>query len=179
MYRQQRHPANPKACVMTEEKLLASATGLPPLNGLRAFEAAGRTLNFRAAAEKLGVTQGAVAQQVRGLEDRLGIRLFERHSKGLAFTAEGRGYHGQVALAFSILRDATAALQAEPSRVVISVTPSFASKWLIPNLPDFTERHPAIDLRVLATEAMSRFRTDGVDLAVRQGVPPFGASLEA
>ena len=63
---------------------------LPPLNGLRAFDAAGRHLNFRAAADELGVTQGAVAQQVRGLEDHLGLRLFLREPRGLAFTDEGR-----------------------------------------------------------------------------------------
>ena len=65
---------------------------LPPLNALRAFEAAGRRLNFRAAAEELGVTQGAVAQQVRSLEDRLGLPLFRRLPRGLALTPEGAAY---------------------------------------------------------------------------------------
>ncbi len=152
---------------------------LPPLNGLRAFDAAGRSLTFGAAADELGVTQGAVAQQVRALEAQLGIQLFERHSKGLRFTAAGRGYHAQVAAAFAALRDATEGLRPGLGRVLISVTPSFASKWLIPTLPDFAARHPDIDLRILATEQVSSFQTDGIDLAVRQGNPPFGASLEA
>ncbi|HEY1145511.1 MAG TPA: LysR family transcriptional regulator, partial [Allosphingosinicella sp.] len=73
---------------------------LPPLNALRAFEAAGRRLNFRAAAEELGVTQGAVAQQVRALEDQLGLRLFLRLSRGLALTAYGTGYLAEVSRAF-------------------------------------------------------------------------------
>lgn len=67
---------------------------LPNLNGLRAFEAAGRHLTFRAAAEELGVTQGAVAQQVRQLEAGLGVALFERLPKGLMLSEAGRAYHG-------------------------------------------------------------------------------------
>mgnify|MGYP000028253959 CR=1 FL=1 len=152
---------------------------LPPLNALRAFEAAGRHLNFRVAADALGVTQGAVAQHVRGLEAQLGLRLFERTPRGLSFTAAGRSYHTQVAAAFDLLVDATATLRPEPSKVTISATPTFASKWLLPHLPEFTAAHPDIDLRILATEGLSSFRTDGIDLAIRQGVPPFGASLDA
>jgi LysR family glycine cleavage system transcriptional activator len=152
-------------------------SALPPLNGLRAFEAAGRHLTFRAAAEELGVTQGAVAQQVRGLEDRLGLRLFLRQPRGLAFTEAGRSYHLAVAGAFAQIAEATARLLPAPSRVTISVTPTFASKWLIPRLPEFTNAHPDIDLRIMATERVSSFHGDGIDLAVRQGDPPFGASL--
>jgi len=152
---------------------------LPPLNGLRAFSAAGRHLNFRAAAEELGVTQGAVAQQVRGLEDHLGLRLFLREPRGLAFTEEGRVYHAAVARGFAMFADATAALRSAPARVTISVTPTFASKWLIPRLAEFTQAHPGVDLRITATERVASFHADGIDLAVRQGVPPFGASLRA
>jgi len=152
---------------------------LPPLNSLRAFDAAGRRLSFRAAADELGVTQGAVAQQVRQLEAHLGCVLFERVPKGLAFTSVGRSYHHRIAELFAGLRAATAELMPEPDRVLISVTPSFAAKWLIPNLPHFTEAHPDIDLRIMATEAVSSFYRDGIDLAVRQGSPPFGAALQA
>ena len=152
---------------------------LPPLNGLRAFDVAGRFQNFRAAADELGVTQGAVAQQVRQLEAHLGVTLFERLPKGLAFTSAGRSYHANVAAAFDALRSATDQLKPEPGKVLVSVTPTFAAKWLIPNLPDFSARHPDIDLRILATEKVSSFHGDGIDLAVRQGKPPFGASLDA
>lgn len=151
---------------------------LPPLNSLRAFDAAGRRLSFRAAADELRVTQGAVAQQVRQLESFLDITLFERVPKGLAFTSAGRSYHARIAEVFADLRAATAELKPEPNKVVISVTPTFAAKWLIPNLPEFTALHPDIDLRILATEKVSSFHSDGIDLAVRQGSPPFGASLE-
>lgn len=151
---------------------------LPPLNSLRAFDAAGRRLSFRAAADELGVTQGAVAQQVRQLEAHLDFALFERVPKGLAFTSVGRGYHSRIASVFADLRAATAELKPEPNKVLISVTPTFAAKWLIPNLPDFTALHPNIDLRIMATEKISSFHSDGIDLAVRQGTPPFGAALD-
>lgn len=152
---------------------------IPPLNSLRAFSVAGRHLNFRSAADEMGVTQGAVAQQVRLLEAHLGMPLFERLSKGLAFTSAGRSYHARVATAFEELRAATETLRPEPGKVVVSVTPTFASKWMIPNLPDFSATHPDIDLRILATEKVSSFHSDRIDLAVRQGRPPFGAALDA
>ncbi len=150
---------------------------LPPLNALRAFEASARHLNFRVAAEELGVTQAAVAQHVRGLEADLGIRLFERLPRSLALTPPGRSYAAQLRRAFELITEATAALRPEPERLTISVTPTFASKWLLPRLPDFTRVHPEIELRILATEGLSNFQTDGVDIAVRQGRPPFGAGL--
>ncbi|MEM8977779.1 MAG: LysR family transcriptional regulator, partial [Pseudomonadota bacterium] len=93
---------------------------LPPLNGLRAFDAAGRRLSFRAAADELGVTQGAVAQHVRQLEAHLGIMLFERVPKGLAFTSAGRSYHARISNLFAGLREATAELKPEPDKVLIS-----------------------------------------------------------
>ena len=152
---------------------------LPPLNGLRAFEVSGRHLNFRIASEELGVTQGAVAQQVRLLESNLGFQLFERLPNGLAFTQVGRSYHAEVAAAFEGLREATLNLRPHTDSVLISVTPSFAAKWLIPNLPDFSRLHPNVDFRILATEKVSSFHADGIDLAIRQGSPPFGAALDA
>lgn len=155
------------------------ADGLPPLNALRAFEAAGRHLSFAAAAKDLRVTQGAVAQHVRGMEARLGLRLFDRHARGLRLTEDGRRYHDQIARAFRLMEQATHDLRPGGRSVTISVTPSFASKWLIPTMPDFTARHPDIELRVLATEALSRFRADGVDIAVRFGVSQGLAGIEA
>ncbi|GMG85155.1 transcriptional regulator GcvA [Paralimibaculum aggregatum] len=152
---------------------------LPSLNALRAFEAAGRHLNFRVAAEELGVTQGAVAQHVRGLEAALGLRLFDRLARGLALTDAGARYHREIARAFRVIAEATGALRPGATRLTISVTPTFAAKWLIPHLGAFAEAHPAISLAVLASERVTRFGPDGVDIAVRQGRPPFGASLRA
>ncbi|WGW02716.1 LysR substrate-binding domain-containing protein [Tropicibacter oceani] len=157
---------------------MSKTDDLPPLNALRAFAAAGRHLTFRAAAGELGVTQGAVAQHVRALEARLELPLFERHPRGLTLTEAGRRYHAQLERAFRILTEATHDLRPGPQRVTISVTPSFAAKWLIPNMADFAAAHPTVDLRVMATETLSRFQADGVDIVVRYGVPPFGAALE-
>jgi LysR family glycine cleavage system transcriptional activator len=151
----------------------------PPLNGLRVFEVVARHLNFRLAAEELGVTQGAVAQQIRGLEAELGLKLFERHSRSLAMTEAGRGYITNIRRAFELIAEATEALRPEPFHLTISVTPSFAAKWLLPRLPAFTSSHPDIDLRIVASDRLSNFQTDAVDLAVRYGHPPFGSGLTA
>lgn len=159
---------------------MSNALGkLPPLNGLRAFEVAARHLNFRMAAEELGVTQGAVAQHVRGLEAELGVALFERLPKSLALTGEGRGYIADIRRAFELISNATANLKPQPVKLTVSTTPTFASKWLIPRLTDFTANHPGLDLHILATDRISSFQADGVDLAVRYGSPPFGTGLSA
>lgn len=152
---------------------------LPSLNGLKAFEVAARHLNFRLAAEELGVTQGAVAQQVRGLEAELGMSLFERLPRTLALTAEGRRYIADIRRAFEIIARATGELKPQAVKLTISTTPTFASKWLIPRLPEFTALHSDLDLHILATERISNFAADGVDLAVRYGRPPFGPGLNA
>lgn len=151
---------------------------LPPLNALRAFEVAGRRLNFRAAADELGVTQGAVAQQVRLLEDHLGVMLFNRLPRGLALTPQGALYLAEVTQAFDRLTEGTARLRAQSEAVTISVTPSFASKLLLPHLPALTAALPEVELRILATETLSDFDRDGVDIAVRLTLPPFPAGQE-
>ncbi|WP_171240939.1 LysR substrate-binding domain-containing protein [Ruegeria sp. HKCCA5491] len=149
---------------------------LPPLNALHAFEVAARHLNFRLAAEELGVTQGAVAQQVRGLEARLAEKLFERLPRGLALTEAGRRFHAPLRRAFRLIEEAVDELSSD-QQVVVSVTPSFASKWLVPRLPDLTDKHPDISVKIDARERLADFKGDGVDIAVRQGRAPFGAGL--
>lgn len=155
----------------------AAFASLPSLNALRVFEVVSRHLNFSRAAEELGVTQAAVAQQIRGLEASLAIRLFERLPRGLALTDNGRAYSASVRQAFAQLQDATQLLKPQPLHITVSVTPTLASKWLIPRLGAFSDANPDIDLRVLATDRLAHFQTDGVDLAVRYGKPPFGAGL--
>ena len=138
---------------------------LPSLNALRVLVVA-RHLNFRLAAEELGVTQAAVAQQVRGLEASLGLRLFERLPRGLALTDAGLGYSASIRNALAMIDEATRLLR--HTHLTVSVTPTFASKCRIPRLGAFAERHPDIDLRVLATDRLSHFGTDSVDVAVWQ-----------
>ncbi len=149
----------------------------PNLNLLRTFDAAARHLNFRIAAEELNVTQGAVAQQVRRLEADLGFQLFYRKARGLALTQVGRNYHGPVHRALTVIDEATQNLKPVSTRVTVSVTPSLASKWLVPRLAAFAASHPDIDLRTVATEELANFQNDGIDLSIRQGRPPFGEGL--
>ncbi|WP_183528507.1 LysR substrate-binding domain-containing protein [Yoonia ponticola] len=152
---------------------------LPPLNALRAFEVSGRQLNFRAASEELGVTQGAVAQQVRMLEEHLGTPLFHRLPRGVALTPQGATYLSEVTRAFDTLNKATAQLHNRADVLTISVTPTFAAKMLIPQLSAFQAALPGVELRTVATETVSDFDRDQVDIAVRQSRPSFAASLEA
>lgn len=152
---------------------------VPNLNSLRMFDAAARHLNFRLAAEEMHVTQGAVAQQVRRLEADLGLRLFDRKARGLALTDVGRNYFIPVNRALATIDEATRKLRPQGARIRLSVTPSFASKWLVPRLGAFESDHPDIELQVLASEGLADFRSDGIDLAVRQGQPPFGDGIES
>src|SRR5690606_9548735 len=131
---------------------------LPPLKSLRAFEAAARHLSFRLAAEELHVTQAAVAQQVRGLEAWLGVQLFKRLPRRLALTDRGLSYSHDVRQALERIALATTAVRLPaPNSVTLSVTPTFASKWLMPRLSAFVDAHPGIDLRVQASERLVSF----------------------
>lgn len=152
---------------------------LPPLNALRAFEASGRRLSFRAAADELGVTQGAVAQQVRALEEHLGIALFQRLARGLALTSSGAAYLVDVSRAFDTIAESTGQLLVRPDMVTISVTPTVAAKLLIPRLAELHAALPGVELRTVATEALSDFDRDQVDIAVRLTRRPFPADQEA
>ncbi|MCY6379457.1 LysR substrate-binding domain-containing protein [Hoeflea prorocentri] len=150
---------------------------IPNLNALRMFDAAARHLNFRAAAEEMHLTQGAVAQQVRRLEADLGQKLFHRKARGLALTDTGRSLHAPVARALALIETAARQLTPERPHVTLSVTPSIASKWLVPRLPKFSATHPNIDVQIIASEALSDFQSDGADAAIRQGEPPTDANL--
>ncbi len=151
----------------------------PPLNTLRMFDAAARHLNFRLAAEELHLTQGAVAQQVRRLEADLAVLLFTRQARGLSLTQKGAAYHRAIQRALHIIETATADLAPESRRVTLSVPPSFATKWLVPRLADFSRLNPDIDLTISASETLANFQSDGTDLAIRQTSPPFAAHLQA
>lgn len=146
---------------------------LPPLNALKAFEASGRHLNFRMAAEELGVTQGAVAQQVRTLEARLKVQLFERHARGLTLTDEGRRFLPSLTQAFDLITEASQDLVPGNLTATISTTPSFATRWLVPRLGALTADLPDLQVRLDASNSFANFQTDGVDIAIRQGRPPF------
>jgi len=142
---------------------------LPPLGPLRAFEAAVRLLSFTRAAAELHVTQGAVSQQVKQLEQQLGFALFRRLPRKLELTEQGRSFHQVVASALRQIADKAEALKsADDNRpVTVSVVPSFAAKWLIPRLTQFRRDHPDIAVRVDADHRRVDLRASEVDLAVR------------
>ena len=144
---------------------------LPSLNGLRAFEAAARHLNFTNAASELNVTQTAISHQIRRLEQELGIRLFIRQNRALALTPEAKDYLPGVRAAFNDLRLATDRLRRKDDDHVLTVSTlaSLAAKWLLPRLAAFQEAHPGIDVRITTSTALVDFRTGDVDAAIRYG----------
>ena len=144
---------------------------LPPLNALKAFEAAARHESFTRAAEELFVTQGAVSHQVKALEAELGVKLFNRERQRLVITEAGREYLTIVRDAFDRIALGTERLlQRQSSGVLtVSTSPDFAAKWLVNRLGRFAEEHPSIDLRVSATLHHVDFAREDVDLAVRHG----------
>ncbi len=143
---------------------------LPPLNALRAFEAAARHLSFARAAEELHVTPAAISQQIKLLEDYLGVTLFQR-GKRLELGASASAVLPLVSEAFDQLERATLRLRAERlgDTLVVSAPPAFASHWLIPRLEEFHARHPDIELRLLATKRLVDFQVEDVDVAIRFG----------
>jgi LysR family transcriptional regulator, glycine cleavage system transcriptional activator len=142
---------------------------MPPLNALRAFEASARHLSLTKAAQELRVTAGALSHQIRGLEEFLGLKLFERRVRSIALTSAGKQLYPGLQAGFVHIRDAVAGLRdADDARVlVISTPPGFTSKWLAPRLYRFSSSVPEIDVRVSSTLSNANFQTDGVDVAVR------------
>jgi len=135
---------------------------LPSLNGLRAFEAAGRHHSFTAAAKELNVTQAAVSRMVRLLEERLGFALFRRHANALELTIQGQAFLSGLTDSFdSIARltDQVAAMRAGPV-LTVGVWPTLAVNWLIPRLTSFYHRHPEIEVRMATGGAMRPVRDD-------------------
>ena len=144
---------------------------LPPLNALRAFEAAARHESFTRAAAELFVTQGAVSHQVKALETELGVRLFNREHQRLVLTEAGKDYLAAVRDGFDRIALGTERLLQRQNAGVLTVStsPDFAAKWLVHRLGHFAEAHREIDLRVSATLHHVDFAREEVDLAVRHG----------
>ncbi|MGY8995698.1 MAG: transcriptional regulator GcvA [Alphaproteobacteria bacterium] len=148
-----------------------SSRRLPPLNALRAFEAAARHLSFTKAAAELNVTQAAVSHQVKALEERLDMRLFERHGRGLWLTDEGEIYLPFLRQAFDLIADGTDLIQSHDAHGPLSVSmlPTFAVRWFIPRLRDFQIKHPEIEVRIGTTERNVDFAREDVDCGIRYG----------
>jgi len=144
---------------------------LPPLNALRAFEAAARHLNFSRAADELSVTPGAVSQQIQNLEDYVGVALFKRTPKGLLLTDPAQIALPALREAFDRLAEAASMLTAavDGRRLTVSVAPSFAAKWLVPRLGKFEALHPQVDVWISAGMELVDFNSGEIDIAIRYG----------
>ena len=144
---------------------------LPPLNSLRAFEAAGRLLSFTKAARELSVTTAAVSHQIKGLEKYLGVQLFRRAPRRLFLTDAGAAAWREIHEGFAHLRLGAEALRnhRRGGNVVINVSPAFATRWLLPRLPGFAAAHPAVSMRIATGHGPVDFDHSDADLAIRFG----------
>ena len=142
-----------------------------PLNGLRAFEASARHLSFTRAAIELCVTQAAVSQQVKGLEKRLGVSLFQRLPRGLKITAEGEALLPTVTSSFDQMATTLDRIEAGQVRelLFLGVVGTFAVGWLLPRLKAFQKQHPFIDVRVSTNNNRVDMAAEGLDFAIRFG----------
>ncbi len=147
---------------------------LPSLTALRTFEAAARHGSFTAAAQELGVTQGAVSQQVRRLEEELGYALFRRLARKVVLTDEGELLAASTTSALeTIVHALRRNARHRGSHLTVSVPASFAMKWLVPRLDLFARERPDIEVRLSATNRMVSPSREGIDLCVRFGPGPY------
>ena len=147
-------------------------TAALPLLALRAFVEVGQRGSIKAAAQALHVTSGAVSQQIRLLENRVGMALFTRERQGLRLTEAGASVHPALLQAFAQMAQAMQSLQQAQARptLTVSTVATFAASWLVPRLGQFTQRHPGIEVRVEATSALVDMRQGRVDVALRHGL---------
>lgn len=148
---------------------MADSRRMPPLNALRAFEAAARHLSFKGAAAELFVTPTAVSHQIRHLEDLVGFKLFERSGKSITLTRAGERFFPVLRDGFDRIAQSVVDLQREEDSLVVSVTPAFAAMVLIPRLSQLRQLHPGLALTVNATERIVDLRKAEADLTVRYG----------
>lgn len=157
-----------------QEKLMSGRVlkgSLPSTASLRAFDAAARRMSFTDAAVDLSQTQGAISHQIRELENRLGVMLFVRLSRGIALSVAGQRYLPFARDALERMHAGDLAVRPRPNTDVLTVScsPNFAHKWLVPRMGSFIEQHPTIDLRISASPRHIDFHTDDIDIAVRHG----------
>src|SRR5215467_2161955 len=147
------------------------ADRLPPMQALRAFEAAARERSLTRAAESLHLTHGAISHQIKALEAELGVRLVERAGRGIRLTDEGERFANRVRTSLAELSAAMREVtdRANPRQLRVTVMPSFAARWLLPRIGGFLAAHPDIDLDVRANNALVDFDREDVDVAIRLG----------
>ena len=143
----------------------------PPLNSLRAFEAAARHLSFTRAAEELNVTPGAVSQQVKTLEDYLDVRLFRRRNRALLLTDPAQVCLPLLSGGFDQLAAAVDSIRRERADKPLTVTvpPTMGARWLVPRLSDFHKKYPEVDIRIDASSALADLVGGDIDIGIRFG----------
>jgi LysR family glycine cleavage system transcriptional activator len=144
---------------------------LPPLNALKAFEAAARHASFTRAADELRVTHGAVSRHVQMLEGWLGVSLFERHSRRVVLNEAGRSYAAEIGAALDRVALATARQieRGRPRLLHVNALATFTLRWLIPRLSGFQIAHPAIEVRLTTSNVPLASLADPFDVAIRGG----------
>ncbi|AZO68997.1 MULTISPECIES: LysR substrate-binding domain-containing protein [unclassified Mesorhizobium] len=146
---------------------------LPSAGSLIVFEAAGRLSSFTAAGRELGMTQAAVSYAVRGLEEKLGAKLFQRRHRQVSLTEAGERFHADVSLGLSHIRKSAEDLrqQATGGHVTLAASTAFGSFWMMPRLQQFRDELPGIDLRIQTADRDLDIIAEGIPLAVRGGEP--------
>jgi len=141
---------------------------LPPLNWVRAFEAAARRQSFRLAAAELGVSAGAISQKVKALEKHLGVALFERRPRGVLLTDDGRRYRDDLIPALDAIAAATGriAKNAGGQKLRVVALPAIAEKWLTPRLPLYRDIRPELNIEVSVAPDISQLAPTSFDVAV-------------
>ncbi|WP_419797547.1 MAG: LysR substrate-binding domain-containing protein [Terasakiella sp.] len=146
---------------------------LPPLNALRAFVIVARSGTIAAASKEMGISSSAISQQIRNLENWLGLSLFNRKTRDLILTDRGREYFQEVSHAINAIATATSHIvgtDISSGLIRVSVLPSFSSLWLLPKLADFTEQHPDIEIDLISSTSLCSFKKDDIDFAIRYGM---------
>lgn len=148
---------------------------MPSLNALRAFEAAGRHLSFKAAAEELSVSPSAIGHLISGLENSLGSKLFHRLNRTVELTKEGDLLLPGLSAGFRRLTNTVSDFRRRDREIplIVSVEPSFATKWLMPRLENFRALHPEVAIRIDPTHALADLQNGDVDIAIRFGAGQF------
>ncbi|RZF24147.1 LysR family transcriptional regulator [Paraburkholderia sp. UYCP14C] len=148
-------------------------SNLPPLSALHTFIEVGKSGSMKRAAELLCVSPGAVSQQIKALEDRMRVRLFERAHRELHLSDAGRSLFEQLSRAFEEIHHAWENTHAPTSRITkltISTTASFANSWLAPRIGGFTKQWPNIEINIETSPRLIDLRRDFVDVAIRHGL---------
>jgi len=152
---------------------------LPPLNAVRAFEAAARRGNFNLAAEELNVTPSAISHQVRGLEEFFGVKLFRRRGRNVELTAKAQDYLRSITQALDQIDAASQRVMRRPegNLLNIAVSPTFATGWLVPRMSEFQVDHPEIEIRMCTTMNLMDFDESDIDLAINYSPGEFPPGL--